>query len=559
MTFNQPLITRNSLLLHGRRFLYVRNVFCTLNYYLLNKTLKNNIMKKFTLPISVTILFFNLTAFAQDLNVASGGELYISPEAYVHASQNLDINSDGDLIMDSVSNDFSDLFVNGTSTGNAEYRRFTASSATRDLVSPPVSGQAFNAFATDNSGKIAAGTITPANLMYGPLNKSTGSYVEYASTDITPLEAAKGYRAGAVSAQTQTLAYKGTVSTSDVGINIMLTPATPYKESNLVGNPFTTHVHSGDIVTALGNSSAIDQTYAAIYGYDGAADTSTSSWKVINSTSPTELITPGQGFIVVASAAGGTITFPVSARRVSATAQDDFISGRQSTSQYSYFKLRLTKGTDIDETSLYFIEGNGTRGLDVTWDAGSLGSSIGTHLVEDSQGINMAIQVLGKEDLTATDYVIPVEVNVAAGQETTISVNDLNVPAGTEFYLDDAELNIQTLITSNDYTFTPSSALSGIGRFYLRTNSSTFSTPLNALNSVEVFSLISEKKLVVQGQLRNDSVLKIFDVRGRLIETHSLEASQTKHEIDVSTISSGVYVVNLNNKNQSKTTKLVIN
>lgn len=126
MTFNQPLITRNSLLLHSHRFLYVRNVFCTLNYYLLNKTLKNNIMKKFTLPISVTILFFNLTAFAQDLNVASGGELYISPEAYVHASQNLDINSDGDLIMDSVSNDFSDLFVNGTSTGNAEYRRFTS-------------------------------------------------------------------------------------------------------------------------------------------------------------------------------------------------------------------------------------------------------------------------------------------------------------------------------------------------------------------------------------------------------------------------------------------------
>ena len=513
-------------------------------------------MKKFTLPILVTILFFNLTVFAQDLKVASGGQMYISPKAYVYVSGNLNINSDGDLIMDSVSNDFSDLFVDGTSTGNAEYRRFTASSATRDLVSPPVSGQAFNAFATDNSGKIAVGTITPANLMYGPLNKSTGSYVEYASSDTSPLEAARGYRAGTVSAQT--LSYKGTVNTSDVGINIMLTPATPYRESNLVGNPFTTHLNSGDIVTALGNSSAIDQTYAAIYGYDGAADTSTSSWKVINSTSPTELITPGQGFIFVASAAGGTITFPVSARRVSATAQDDFISGRQSTSQYSYFKLRLTKGSDIGETSLYFIEGNGTRGLDVTWDAGSLGSNIGTHLVEDSQGINMAIQVLGKEDLKATDYVIPVEVNVAVGQEATISVNDLNVPAGTEFYLDDAELNIQTLITLNDYTFTPSSALSGIGRFYLRTNSSTFSTPSNALNSVEVFSLTSEKKLVVQGQLRNDSVLKIFDIRGRLIETHSLEASQTKHEIDVSTISSGVYVVNLNNKNHSKTTKLVI-
>ena len=516
-------------------------------------------MKIFTLPILATLLFFNLTAFAQDLKMGSGCQMYISPTAYVHVSGNLDIHSSGSLIMDSASDDFSDLFVVGTSMGNAEYHRFTASSATRDLVSPPVSGQAFNAFATDNSGKIAAGTITSGNLMYGPFDKTTGLYVEYAATDVTLLDSKKGYRAGTTGGG-QTLAYKGTVNTSDVNMAITLTQGVSYRETNLVGNPFTTHVHSGTIVAALGTSSAIDASYAAIYGYDGAATTNVSTWKIINSLSPpNELITPGQGFIIISSTAGGTFTFPKSARRVSAAAQDDFIAGRQSTSQHSYFKLRLTKGADIYETSLYFIDENGTRGLDVTYDAGSLGSDIGTHLVEDSQGINMAIQVLNSEDLTATDYVIPVEVSVAAGQVATISVNELNVPAGTEFYLDDAELNIQTLITSNDYTFTPSSALSGIGRFYLRTNSSTFSTPSNALNSVEVFSLTSEKKLVVQGQLRNDSVLKIFDIRGRLIETHSLEASQTKHEIDVSTISSGVYVVNLNNKNQTKTTKLVIN
>ena len=559
MTPKQPFITRKSLLLHSRRLLYVRDVLCApkLNKNLKFNINKNNIMKKFTLPISVFTLCFSLTVFAQDLKVASGGEMYISPTAFVHVSSNLDIDSSGDLIMDSVSDDFSDLYVVGTSTGHAEYRRFTASSATRDLVSPPVSGQAFNAFATDNSGKIAEGTITSGNLMYGPFDKSTGLYVEYAASDVTSLDSKKGYRAGTVLGET--LAYKGTVNTSDVSMAITLTPGAPYRSTNLVGNPFTTHVNAGAIVTALDSSSAIDASYAAIYGYNGASTSDPNTWKVINSLSSAELITPGQGFILISSTAGGSFTFPEAARRVSTAVQDDFIAGRQSTSQHSHFKLRLTKGTDINETSLYFIDENATRGLDVTYDAGSLGSSIGTHLVEDSQGINMGIQVLPTEDLTATDYAIPVEVSVAAGQQATISVNELNVPAGTKFYLDDAELNIQTLITSNDYTFTPSSALSGIGRFYLRTNSSTFSSPSNALNSVEVFSLISEKKLVVQGQLRNDSVLKIYDVRGRLIETHSLGASQTKHEIDVSSISSGVYVINLNNKNQTKTTKLVIN
>jgi hypothetical protein len=245
---------------------------------------------------------------------------------------------------------------------------------------------------------------------------------------------------------------------------------------------------------------------------------------------------------------------------VSATPQDNFISGRQVTSTPSSFKLKLAHAANVyDDTSLYFIDRNGTRGLDVTYDAGSLGSSIGTHLVENSQGLNLAIQVLSTADLTATDYVIPIEVNLPAGQQATISIEDLNAPAGTKFYLDDRELNTQTLLTSESYTFTTSSPLSGIGRFYLGTSSSTLSTPSTALNSVEVFSIASSKQLAVRGQLYNDSVLSLYDIRGRHIDTYQLDASQTKHVLDVSHISSGVYLVNLNNNSQSRTTKLVIN
>ena len=514
-------------------------------------------MKNFTPKLSIILIIFNLPIFAQDLTVAANGELYVSPTAFVHVSSNVTIAANGDLILDSVSNDFSDFYVAGTSTGNAEYRHFTASAATRDLVSPPVSGQAFSAFATANNGKIQAGTIAPGNLLYGPLDNANATYVEYASGDVTALAAAKGYRAASNGGQT--LAYTGLISTADVPITISY-GAGQFRQSNLVGNPFTTHINSETIVTALGNSDAIDGTYAAIYGYDGAATTKASTWKVINSLSPAELITPGQGFIIISSDDGGMFTFPKSARRVSATPQDNFISGRQVTNTPSSFKLKLTHGTNVyDDTSLYFIDRNGTRGLDVTYDAGSLGSSIGTHLVEDSQGLNLAIQVLSTADLTATDYVIPIEVNLAAGQQATISIEDLNAPAGTKFYLDDRELNTQTLLTSESYSFTTSSPLSGIGRFYLGTSSSTLSTPSTALNSVEVFSIASSKQLAVHGQLFNDSVLSLYDIRGRHIDTYQLDASQTKHVLDVSHISSGVYLVNLNNNSQSRTTKLVIN
>ena len=189
----------------------------------------------------------------------------------------------------------SDFYVAGSSTGNAEYRHFTASTATRDLVSPPVSGQAFSAFATANNGKIPAGTITPANLLYGPLDNANATYVEYASGDGTALAAAKGYRAGSVGGQT--LAYTGLISTANVQTPISYGSG-QFRQSNLVGNPFTTHIHAGTLVTALGNSSAINQSYAAIYGYDGAATTKASTWKVINSLSSAELITPGQGYLI---------------------------------------------------------------------------------------------------------------------------------------------------------------------------------------------------------------------------------------------------------------------
>ena len=524
-------------------------------------------MKKSTplLLLISTVLCLPLVAQV-NLEIDSGGEMYVSPAAYVYVSNsgNVNIHTEGDLIMDSVSDNFSDLFVDGSSTGAAEYRHFTSSSTTRDLVSPPVSGQTFAAFAAANSGKIPQGSIDPPNLMYGPLDNMAASYVEYAAADSSPLIAAKGYRAGSVSGQT--LTYKGTINTEDIPFP-MSYGSGRFQNNILVGNPYTTHLNSAAILTAMTGNTVVDQTFAFIYGYDGAATSDASSWKMINSISNMALpspvlITPGQAFIMISSptAGGNNFTFPKSSRVVSPVAIDNFISGRAANNTLSSLKLKLTKGVEVSETSLYFIEKNGSRGLDVTYDAGSLGSSdIGTHLVEDSEGYNLAIQVLSYDDLTATDYAIPIEVRVAAGQEVSISIDNLNVPLGTEFYLEDSELNTQTLLTSNNYTFTPSSTLSGVGRFYLRTSSNTFSNAASALNSVEILSLTTSKKLVVRGQLVNDSILKLYDIRGRVIDTYSLEASQSNHVIDVSNISSGIYIVNLNNKIQSKTNKLIIN
>ena len=57
--------------------------------------------------------------------------------------------------------------------------------------------------------------------------------------------------------------------------------------------------------------------------------------------------------------------------------------------------------------------------------------------------------------MTSEDYAIPVDVTVAAGEEATLSFSDLNIPSGASFYLDDTELNTQTLLTSEQLHIYP--------------------------------------------------------------------------------------------------------
>tara|TARA_B110000090_G_scaffold109242_1_gene122350 strand:+ start:3907 stop:5451 length:1545 start_codon:yes stop_codon:yes gene_type:complete len=510
---------------------------------------------KFKTSILFTLFSLLLTAQNTDLKVSNNSKLYISPSSIVYVSDNSTIESGGELIMDSTSDNFSDFFVVGTSAGIAEYRHFTASIGTRDLVSPPVSGEAFSDFAQNNSGKIPTGTLTGSpNLLYGPFNNMTSSYEEYAPSETTIMQPSNGFRAASVNGET--LSYNGLVSTGDVLLNITYGTG-QFKRNNLIGNPFTTHLDSQDLMGVISTTGGIDSNFKAIYFYDGS--TNSFPWKVINNTTSSELITPGQGFMLMASDTGSAFSIPKSARRVSLTQQDNAIQGRLANNSSS-FNLKLTKQSLMYTAKIYFTnDGLVTRGLDAGWDAGNIGSHVGTHLVEDSEGVNFSIQALDISDLTATDYMIPVDVSLAAGEEAMFSTIDLNIPAGVNFYLDDTELNVQTLITSNSYTFAATTELNGIGRFYLRTTSDTFSAASTALNSVEIFTIAETNELTVRGQLRSASVLKLHDIRGRLINSYHLDPNQTEHKIDVSAVSPGVYIVNLSNEFQAKTTKLVIN
>ncbi|MFK7783323.1 T9SS type A sorting domain-containing protein, partial [Psychroserpens sp.] len=135
----------------------------------------------------------------------------------------------------------------------------------------------------------------------------------------------------------------------------------------------------------------------------------------------------------------------------------------------------------------------------------------------------------------------------------------MNIPASVNVYLEDVVANTVTLLNDTDYIMTPTSDLSGTGRFYLRTSNSELSTIENSLELLDIFSLKASKELVVSGQLSdNVTLLNLYDIQGRLVLSTELDNSSLQNRIDVANINSGVYVVTVQSNDQERTKKVII-
>ncbi len=53
--------------------------------------------------------------------------------------------------------------------------------------------------------------------------------------------------------------------------------------------------------------------------------------------------------------------------------------------------------------------------------------------------------------------------------------------------------------------------------------------------------------------------MNIYDLQGRLVENKALDSSSLINTVNVNTLSSGVYIVQLSNGSAYKTQKIVIN
>ena len=485
-----------------------------------------------------------------NLTVNAGSIVNVDKTSNVQVAGN--VTNYGELVLNSDSNEFSSLIVDGSVSGNVKYNRHVTSNAGgNDIIAPPVSGESFTSFISNNTNILSNSGQTL--YLFGPFEKPTNDYQLYSNVESVTLDAAKGYRAA--STDNGTFTFSGAVTTGSLTVPIIKT-GIDFAKWNLIGNPYTSYIKLEDFLTA--NLNNLDAQSVAIYGYD-ANDSDGSVWTILNmaysDNNPNTLIAPGQGFFVSSKNGGSNVSFTPSMRTIGTS--DDFIQGRNS--NLAHFILSMTATDKVSNTHIYFKD-NATLGLDIGYDAQLFGEtpslySIYSELTEAGQDLNMAIQSIGFDDVNGATL-IPIGINLLQGKQVSIGLETTDIVYNV--YLEDVVTNTSTLLNTSNYNLTADTDVSGTGRFYLRFENETLSVAESNLDNILIYNNSELKEITIKGQLTEDTKFVLYDIQGRQIIRKNLDTHHMVNTINVSDYSKGIYLVQLESKSNTVSKKLII-
>ena len=500
---------------------------------------------------------------ANTLSISSGAKLVIDTTGALTVDN---FNNQGELTIRSNSTKFGSFIpLNVTNSGNIIYRRFVNDNATEggnDLIAAPVQGETFGVFADfqDNEAVIFNNPSNPSQRLFGPFDKSTNTYLNYDSDTADAniiLQPGIGYRCGTISTSNNTVVFKGELETGIVNVPIVVSGMS-FSEWNLIGNPYTANV---DFETFFNtNKTQLNAgAFQAIYGYNATSN----KWTIwnqltIDDTNETEVIVPGQGFLVASKPENGIISFTPNMRKTGIS--DDFILNRSiANTIIKRANIVLNSNAETYSTDIYFLDGQ-TRGLDAGYDAGDYnGNADGlfTHLVENNTSVELAIQTLPISNVNNVTVSLGVKTN--QGVQFSISLEDTMSTLGedTYVYLEDTETNSWTLLNDGDYTITPNTDINGVGRFLLHFQTQALSITETEVNAIEIY--VTNSNLHINGILNSPTTIEIFDLLGRQSISKELSVNTNQNTVPLNNLAKGVYIVHLKNESANKVQKILLN
>ncbi len=518
------------------------------------------------------------------LSVAAGKDLTVSSSSNTSAYNSGKLINSGTLTMESSATAYSTLSVEGSMTGNLTYNRWvndvSSASPTNadpgwDLVGSPVTGSSVS-----TSG-LATSSGNVAMMEY---NNSNNTWTSTSSSSISTT-VGKGYSMAMPEANPGTVAFTGSLTSGNETILITNNNGSGSgTQWNLVSNPYpeflainsnaqTESSASSNLIWYNGTKTGNDilghtDGEVGIWYWDG------DSYVTISQSSAATYAAPGSAFFVsaaqsFASADGGDDTglldfrtgFKVKASDSALSDTNDWIGDIMDEFRAELF-LKISQLEFHENTEIYFIE-NVTDGLDSGYDVrrfpnGNNIVNISTRLVDNDEGIDLGNQSLAYSEMW--DKVIPIGINALSGEEMTISISHRTTPADLNIYLEDAFEGTMTDLKSVDYILTPSTDLSGAGRFFIHMTADTMSNEDISTSMLNAYKGANANYITIEGLATqsNNINVSLFNILGRKVLNTSLSNSMNTQTLSTLGMASGIYVIELESGNERLTKKLII-
>jgi hypothetical protein len=505
-------------------------------------------MKKITYLI-FCILLTNVT-WSQDLHVASGAAITTLPGSVLFVGSNASVDAAASLTTTSDATASGSLIVSGSTTGNITYKRYI-NDVNWHLVSAPVTDQDIPTFVGEAGNAVTQSETTSnyAVSYYKNTNAAGNRWTYHNTVDVSENQeklasfiAGQGYSMKRTAAGDYT--FTGAMANADVSVTIPTTATTGTHLWSAIGNPFPSFLSVNTAADAanllIDNVAALDPSFAFLYFWDAAS----ASYDAIGHGAALQLA-PGQAFMVRAKSTSETFVF----RKASQNHNSGVATFYKSSASTPTISVHFTNGTSNKSANLEFLD-SATTGLDVGYDAGAYQDgtpsfSINTHLVSDSQGIDFTRQSLPTSILDS-EVAIPLSINAGINEEVTFSVDTKELPEGVSVYLEDTLNNTFTNLTDAPLELKITAALSGIGRFYLRTSTGVLSTENNLVGSlIDVYKTSNGTVKITGLTSGNAATFSLFTILGKEVLATKFIAQNVQEILLPANLSTGVYLVNI--------------
>lgn len=330
---------------------------------------------------------------------------------------------------------------------------------------------------------------------------------------------------------------------------------------NLVGNPYPSALSIEELYEA--NLSAINSTFyfwdnrgnaaftQAGSGYGGdsyakynalsgtGAGSGTKAPNAPDATRvPNGFVSPAQGFLVQAKAAGQVLKFSNTKMRVSSGSINFFgKSGADTESEKDRYWLTLKAPSSIETMMavVYFNKGQKAAGPE---DSENSGSSDEIYSMAGVQGLSInGLPVFDNEDVVAVGYRA-----FAAGTHTISLFNrEGTFKNGQSIYLKDKQLNTITDLTQGDYTFETQKG-TFTNRFEIVYKPQTIlATDQTKSSSVMVYRDAAD--FVVQSSDKKIDWVEVYDMSGRLYKT--IKGGDKTVRFSAQEMAQGMYILKI--------------